>query len=382
MTLAIHDVAVLGAGVAGSSLAKLLADQGLDTVLLDQKAFPRHKVCGEFLSPESRSMLQSFGLEQYVEELRPMSIERTRLNFRYGQALEIALPGSAIGISRYSLDPALHHAAVASGAQLYTQTTVTALTFSDNCYSIETRQAGCAVPKLFRARAVIAAWGATNRNGLPGRHDVYDSKNEYIGVKSHFTGIDVDSVVELYFFDGGYLGISPIEGGRVNVAALLDRKEFDLVDSDKSILGFIRAVCRRNPKLAKRLAHAVPLSGTQAAVAPVRLSRKPLTWESIARVGDSSIMLPPLCGDGMSMALRSAGLCTPLVGRYLKGEITLAQWEQQYSQAIHKDFNGPMKWGRRLQWLFDLPILPRLMLAAAPVAPGLAYKLVQATRLK
>ncbi|WP_337101301.1 NAD(P)/FAD-dependent oxidoreductase [Paenibacillus sp. YIM B09110] len=382
MKQVVHDVAVLGAGVAGSSLAKLLADQGLDTVLLDQKSFPRHKVCGEFLSPESRSMLQSFGLEQYVQDLRPMSIERTRLNFRYGQALEIALPGSAIGVSRYSLDPALHRAAVVSGVQLYTQTTVTAVNFSDNYYSIETRQAGSAAPKLFRARAVIAAWGAANRSGLPGRHEVQDNKSEYIGVKSHFSGVNAEAVVELYFFDGGYLGISPIEGGRINVAALLKRKEFDLEGSDKSILSWINAACRRNPKLAKRMSLAVPTPGTQAAVAPVHLSRKPLPWNTIARVGDTSNMIPPLCGDGMSMALRSAGLCAPLAVRYLNGDVTLAQWEQQYSQAIHNDFDGPMKWGRRLQWLIGLPVLPRLMLAAAPVAPGLAYKLVQATRLK
>lgn len=381
MTMHIHDVAIVGAGVAGSSLAKLLADRGLDTLLLDQKAFPRHKVCGEFLSPESRSMLQSFGLDDYVEELRPTSIERTRLNFSYGKALDIALPGHAIGVSRYALDPALHRAATEAGAQLRTRTTVTAVNTYEGEYLIETKQDREETVTV-HARVVIAAWGAANRAGLPGSDEVQEYNEAFIGVKSHFSGIDIEPVVELYFFDGGYLGISPIEGGLVNVAALIERKDFAHANSEKSILGWINACCRRNPKLAKRLSHAAPVPGTQAAVAPVHLNKKPVAWNRIARLGDASIMIPPLCGDGMSMALRSAELCAPLTVSCLKGEITLAQWEQQYTKAIRKDFHGPIKWGRRLQSLLGWPILPRIMLAAAPYAPGLAYKMVQATRLR
>ncbi|MDQ0057903.1 NAD(P)/FAD-dependent oxidoreductase [Paenibacillus harenae] len=381
MTMHIHDVAIVGAGVAGSSLAKLLADRGLDTLLVDQKSFPRHKVCGEFLSPESRSMLESFGLDDYIQELRPASIERTRLNFSYGKALEINLPGHAIGVSRYALDSVLHRAATEAGAKLRTRTTVTAVTPHDYGYLIETKQ-DRAEAVTIHARAVIAAWGAANRAGLPGRAEVEHDKEAFIGVKSHFSGIEAEPVVELYFFNGGYLGISPIEGGLVNVAALLKRKEFTHADSDKSILGWIDACCRRNPRLAKRLTHADPVPGTQAAVAPVHLNKKPAAWNRIARLGDASIMIPPLCGDGMSMALRSAELCAPLAVSYLKGEMTLAQWEQQYTKAIRKDFHGPLKWGRRLQWLLGLPFLPRIMLTASPYTPGLAYKMVQATRLK
>ncbi len=120
----IRDVAVVGAGIAGSSLAKALADRGWDTVLIDRQRFPRHKVCGEFLSPESRQMLNAFGLRSHVEALDPSLINRTRLIFNQGDAIDIPLPGTALGVSRHSLDPALHHAALGAGVQVQTAAAV------------------------------------------------------------------------------------------------------------------------------------------------------------------------------------------------------------------------------------------------------------------
>lgn len=370
------DVAVLGAGVAGSSLAKSLADRGWETVLIDRKHFPRHKVCGEFLSPESRTMLKTFGLQEAVESLNPSLIERSRLILSKGAELEVPLPGIAFGVSRYSLDSALHGSAIGSGVQMLPATTVTNVYPDHGGYTIEAKQGE--ERKDLRVRAVIAAWGA---NGHPvlSRHRPNPDRT-YIGVKSHFRGLEMEPVVELYFFDGGYLGISPIEGGIFNVAALLRRKAFR--NAEKTIEGLLDAACGRNPRLYRKLVHAVPVQGTQAAVAPVDLTRKPVTWSSIPHVGDAVVMIPPLCGDGMSMALRSALLCAPLADRYLSGRLSLHDWQREYSKSVRREWKGPLAWGRLVQRLFDFPVLPRLFLGAARWAPGLANGLVNATRLK
>lgn len=86
----------------------------------------------------------------------------------------------------------------------------------------------------------------------------------HIGVKSHYSGIEMEPVVELYVFPGGYLGISPIDGGLVNVAALL--KQSAIGKTEKTILGMIEAAARRSPKLYRKLAQATPVPGTQSAV--------------------------------------------------------------------------------------------------------------------
>ena len=374
----ILDAAVLGAGLAGSSIAKALADKGWETLLLDRQAFPRHKVCGEFLSPESQSTLQALGIHEFVGELGHREIERIRIIFENGGEVELSLPGCAWGLSRYSLDSALHQAAEQAGARLQKGVTVTAVHPTARGYIIHSKQGGEA--RSIEARAVIAAWGTSRRSGLPGYQRHASVKHSYVGVKSHFRGIAMDPVIELYFFRGGYLGLCPIEGGLVNVSALLEREA--AVDAGKTILAIINGAATRNPKLHERLRLAEPVSGSQAAVAPVYLNRKPLAWDQLPLLGDAGAMIPPLCGDGMSMALRSAALCAPLADSYLSGNLTMADWRHAYTKSINREFKGPLRWGGILQWLFGAPAVSDWLPSAARLAPGLAQALVQATRIK
>ncbi|GGD57424.1 NAD(P)/FAD-dependent oxidoreductase [Paenibacillus nasutitermitis] len=377
MVDAVHDVIVLGGGVAGSSVALALAKKGWDTLLLDRQRFPRHKVCGEFLSPESQRMLHALGMREPLEQLGPSLIRRTRLIFNHGRQLEIPLPGTAIGISRYRLDTALHAGAVRAGVKLRTETTVTSVYPAGSGYVVEARQGK--VCTSYYARIVIAAWGSNPRAGLPG-HTEHPEGKRYLGVKSHFAGIKTEPVVELYFFPGGYLGLSPVEGGYMNVAALLEQGIFG--QTGKSVLGMIQEAWGRNRHLFARLAHAEAVPGTQAAVSPVNLNRAVNAWDMLPQVGDATVMIPPLCGDGMSMALRSSELCAPLADSWLRGEISLQQWQHNYTQSIQREFQRPLWWGRRLQWIFGVPVLPQLMLGAARFTPRLAYGMVQATRIK
>ncbi|OME77714.1 monooxygenase [Paenibacillus sp. FSL A5-0031] len=374
----ILDAAVLGAGIAGSSLAKALADKGWETLLLDRQSFPRHKVCGEFLSPEAQGTLQVLGLSESIKALGPSLIERIRLIFENGAEINIPLSSAAWGLSRYSLDAALHQAAQQAGAKLQTGTTVTAVKATDFGYSIETKQNGKF--SSVEARTVIAAWGANKHAGLPGYKQHQTAKPSYMGVKSHFRGIAMEPVVELYFFRGGYLGLCPVEDGLVNASALLARDSF--ADAGKTILGIMKAAARRNSRLHEKLALGESVQGSQAAVAPVHLNHKPHAWDQLPLLGDAGAMIPPLCGDGMSMALRSAALCAPLADRYLNGSLTMADWQLAYIRAIKREFEGPLRWGSFLQWLFHMPTVSSWLPNAARIAPPLAQGLVRATRLK
>jgi flavin-dependent dehydrogenase len=374
----IVDAAVLGAGLAGSSLAKALADKGWETLLLDRHSFPRHKVCGEFLSPESQSTLHALGINESLAGLGHCEIERIRIIFENGAEMELSLAGKAWGLSRYALDSALHLAAVQAGANLQTGATVTAVHKSDRGYIIHAKQGGEACS--FEARAVIAAMGASQRSGLPGNRSSASIKSSYLGVKSHFRGIAMEPVIELYFFRGGYLGLCPIEGGMVNASALLQRET--AVNEGKTILAIIYGVARRNPRLHEKLTHAEPVIGSQAAVAPVYIKRKPQAWDELPLLGDAAAMIPPLCGDGMSMALRSAAMCAPLADSYLRGSLSQADWQHTYSREINLEFKRPLRWGSLLQWLFETPALSRWLPDAARLAPSIAQGLVHATRLK
>src|SRR5690349_22682761 len=102
--MAMHDLVIIGAGVAGSSLAAALASRGWDVVLLERRQLPHHKVCGEFLSPESQASLRTLGLYDTVAALGPSAMTRARLFSPRGFHLQVELPGVAWGVSRFALD--------------------------------------------------------------------------------------------------------------------------------------------------------------------------------------------------------------------------------------------------------------------------------------
>ncbi|GBF74479.1 hypothetical protein PA598K_02826 [Paenibacillus sp. 598K] len=372
------DVVVIGAGIAGSAAAIALARRGWRTALLDRQRFPRHKACGEFLSPESLAMLAELGLSGAVRASEPAEIREAALLLHGQRELRLPLPGTALGLSRYRLDQMLHDQATASGATLVTGVAASAVRRCDDGYIIE--QSGAAAEPL-HARAVIVATGSSARSGMPGAHSRAGGRQpRYIGIKTHLDSLAIGGTVELYFWEGGYLGLAPIEGGQVNAAALL--RQDATMRGQGSILELLEQACRRHPALERRLRGAQPVPGTQAAVSPVPIGRRLLAWDETALIGDAASVIPPLCGDGMSMALRSALLCAEQADRYLAGRRDLDGWRHAYERELRRQLAGPRRWGRLLQWALGRPGLAPLLREAAVVAPRLARGLVQATRLR
>ncbi|OAB28424.1 hypothetical protein PMSD_22085 [Paenibacillus macquariensis subsp. defensor] len=375
----IIDALVIGGGIAGGSLAKQLAGLGWHTVLLDRQTFPRHKTCGEFLSPESQEMLSKLGLDAVMESLEPQKISKARLIFAEGGTVEVPLPGTAWGISRYKLDAALHEAVVQAGASVRTGMSVISIKQHELGYEVKIKLRG--EVEVIQARTVYAAWGSHRHASMFDKPYIVDwSKPSYVGIKSHYSGMDPELVTELYFVKGGYVGISPVENGYSNVAALLDKEVVKGVGT--SVTAIFEAVSRDNPQLVQRMKHAVPIAGTQASIAPVHLSSHPLAWHVIPHLGDAAVVIPPLCGDGMSIALRSSFLCCALADRYLRGDISLSRWKEEYTQAMEQEFSGLIRRGRYAHRLCSMPSITRWFPSAVRLFPPLGKYLVKATRLR
>ncbi|QNK58650.1 NAD(P)/FAD-dependent oxidoreductase [Paenibacillus sp. PAMC21692] len=372
------DVAILGAGIAGSCMAILMARRGWKVALIDRRTFPRHKVCGEFLSPEAVDSLIALGLGDCLQSLGPAVIGRARLILGNGASIVAPLPGPAWGISRYRLDEALHEEARLAGAEVVTETAVAAAHLASDGYELQTRQGAKSAP--IRSRTVIGAWGGNGR--VPDFPDAVRRRPApcpYMGIKMHVSGIEMDGDLELYFFEGGYLGLSSAGQGIVNAAALLDKRAFR--HSPSTVIGWLKEAEARHPALARRMEEALPLEESQAAIAPVRLYDAPLAWNGIPLIGDACVTIPPLCGDGMSMAIRSAELCAESADLFLRGEATREQWRRDYEGAIARQFRGPLRWGRLLQRTAGHPAFSMLAATAASRLPGVVRQLVKATRL-
>lgn len=175
-------IAVVGAGLAGSAAAIAARAAGATVELIERSHHPRHKVCGEFLSPEVAGELERLGLWSGFVALSPARMTRMVLRFARREK-RCRLPEPAWGLSRYQLDWLVHRSALEKGATL------------------------------------VDAPSAATRIIASGRRPPSRGGERLFGFKSHFRGPTNDAV-ELYFIDGGYIGVSPVENGLTNVCGL------------------------------------------------------------------------------------------------------------------------------------------------------------------
>jgi flavin-dependent dehydrogenase len=373
-----YDIAILGGGLAGSSLAATLSRQGWRVVVIERRHLPQHKVCGEFLSPESQGTLQRLGLAETVANLAPAPMHEAVLTAPMGVSLRLGLPGTAWGVSRFALDAALLEAAAQAGATVQPGTTALALEHHAQGYTITTRREQAR--DTVRARAAIVACGRNPPAALraPTEAATRQQRPQHIGIKAHYRGLARAPQVELYLFPGGYVGLNPVEGAHNNVCLLATYAALQAAGG--SVPELLNAIRSWNPAFDRRLAGGELVADSMVTVAAVDTARPASLWDGAARVGDAVTMIPPLCGDGMAMALRSAELCAPLAHTYLRGNSTLAEWEQHYRAQWHHEFDAILRVGRLLQRFLIRPGLADSTLLLGKLLPPLAQHAVRSTR--
>jgi flavin-dependent dehydrogenase len=399
---AAYDIVVVGAGPAGSAFAAGMAARGHSVVLVEKRRLPAHKVCGEFLSPEAQASLTNLGLYDRVASLAPSPMTAARLVSRRGITLDVPLPGTAWGLSRYAFDAALADAAAHAGAEVLYGVTASAIDCADDralrlvdggadgrADDPADRSARTAPRRLVRlreggderiieTRAVVLACGRHPPIAL--RPSARSGATSAIGAKRHYRGLTMPARVELYLFRDGYAGLAPVEDGRVNLCLLASKSALDR--AGRSTAALLDAAAQWNPALGQRLAGAEVVLGTEVAVAPVDAYAPATPWDGVARLGDAAVMIPPLVGDGMAMALRSAELCVPLADDCLTGRISEDTWAARYRSAWHAEFAGPVRTSRALSRVLAQPHAADALLVVGAVVPALSSQLVRATRGK
>ena len=175
-------VHVIGAGPAGSAAALAARAEGARVSIAENARLPRHKVCGEFLSPGVQAALERLGVWREFLAQGPAPIRRFVLHVGRTEKRG-RFPECGWGLSRYALDGFLHARAVAAGAALG--------------------------PGEEGARVVVAS----------GRRAERPRGGRLFGFKAHFEG-PADDAVEMFFCAGWYAGVSPVEGGATNVCGI------------------------------------------------------------------------------------------------------------------------------------------------------------------
>lgn len=367
---------VIGAGPGGTGFATAMARRGYRTLLLERGVLPRHRVCGEFLSPEALASLDALG----VHLKGAIPIRAVEFSGPGGERLRFGLRAPAWGIARHSMDEQMATAAVRAGVKLRTNATACRLERDEaqGCWRVQLRD-----DAPVEGRLLVGAWGrgalpGLRSGGAQGDGDRPSGAPRFIGVKLHLSGIAPAPAVELACFEGGYGGLAPIAGGQTNLSLLLTPERFrESAPTPEQLLASLPDLA---PALAPRLWGAQLVPETWRVVAGVDTDRPNRPWDGIPLIGDAATMIPPLAGQGMAMALGAAALLVHPADRFLQGRITLAGLERSYGRSWHSSFALRLFIGRRLHSLLLSPERAGPLISWGGRIPGLGRLLFGLTR--
>lgn len=375
------DVAIVGAGPAGSATAILLARQGYRVGLIDKATFPRDKSCAECMSPAIEGILDRLGVLEQVEAAHPAHLPGFDIYSPGGRVCRgdyggIAAPdGSyhqhALALPRYLFDHLLVERARSEGVEVLegtrlqeyqvegagsrqvavsatVQTTQSALVarpsgdgLSGGKASASERKASPSSATL-RARLLVAADGVHSL--IARRLGVHrpSTRHRKIALVTHMRGIrDLGVYGELHVGRGLYAGLAPLEppeiGDLCNVSIVVDERE------SKRLAGRVEAFFDESLQtflaLAPRLGDARRTKGILA-ISRLAVSAQHISADGVMLVGDATGFYDPFTGEGIYRALRGAELLAEVAGAALAADDCSAARLSAYDRLHRREFAG------------------------------------------
>ncbi|HEV8426919.1 MAG TPA: NAD(P)/FAD-dependent oxidoreductase [Pyrinomonadaceae bacterium] len=356
------DVIIAGGGPAGSSAAIHLARNGLHVLLVEQKKFPRAKLCGEFISPECERHFKNLGVADAIKLSGPAAITETVFYSSSGR--QVTIPSSwfggpaAFGLSRAVMDHVLLQRARDCGATvLEGSTIIDPIVDGHNVRGVRLKT-DCHEHEYF-APLTIDATGRAHILARRLQTGEPKSKAKLIAFKVHLRNTRVaPNACEIYFYPEGYGGLSSIEGDVSNLCFIISAEQVKRHYSNPEFV--VRDMVMKNRRAAYTLERAKPESEWLSASWERFGRQHPSPANGLLAIGDSAAFIDPFTGSGMLMALESGALAADVIVRY--GD-KLAM--DQIPAALCADYTAQygQKFDSRLRicgWLRRLAFRPRL----------------------
>jgi flavin-dependent dehydrogenase len=335
------DVVIIGGGLAGLCNALHLTKFGKKVALFEKNSYPTHKVCGEYISNEVLPYLNFLAVNPF--QFGAVAIDSFQLSTVQNKTIDCKLPLGGFGISRFTLDYELYKIAIERKVTIF-QDTVTAISFQNNSFTIQTKE-----NRTLKATVAIGAFGKRSTLDTFLERSFMKQKSPYLGVKIHVKGNFPSNLVALHNFKGGYCGVSKVEQNVINLCYITD---FDSFKKYKDINKFQEEIVFKNAYLKSIFKNSAPLFEKPISISQISFQNKKKVENHMIMCGDTAGMIHPLCGNGMSMAIQSAQLASPLIIEFLEEKITRAQLEKQYIKTWNKQFKKRVKVGHFIAYLF------------------------------
>jgi len=342
------DVLVIGAGPAGATAALLLARGGLSVLAVEKSAFPRRKVCGEYISATSWPLLHELGAGHLEASAGPPVHAVGFFAGEHMASSPMPLLGERAGraVRREILDTALAGLAQGAGAELRQPTTLAYCERAGDAFLARLQDEDGGEEEV-QARIVVDAHGSWERAprdpaAKPLRRDA-----DLLGFKAHFAEARLaNGLMPLVLFPGGYGGLVAVDERQVSFSCCVRRDALRAIrerargqPAGEALLEHVMRSCRG---VREALAPAWRASPWLAA-GPIRPGIRPLHDRGTFFVGNAAGEAHPLVAEGISMAIQSARLAAAALLETSRldaaaldeaGRVYAAQWRANFAARL------------------------------------------------
>ena len=342
-----EPITIVGGGLAGLTLGIGLRQRGIPVTLWEAGRFPRNRVCGEFISGRGQDALARLGLLPALENAGACPARSAAFFAGNASVPQRPLAQPGLCISRFVLDKLLADEFQRLGGEL---------------------KAG------ERWRGADGA-GIVQASGR--RVEPVVGGYRWIGLKVHARNVLTSADMELHFLPSGYVGVCRLPGGIFNVCGMF-RSETTFPDLSKTWRHLLRGPA--DSALHARLASVPFDEETFCAVAGLDTRPRKAARLAGCCIGDALTMIPPMTGNGMSMALESAEFATGPLVEYSRGRLEWSQARRKIAQACDASFSRRLRWAGWLQRLLFLPPARTLLMRLTARSERLGHALFKLTR--
>ncbi|MFN2491658.1 MAG: NAD(P)/FAD-dependent oxidoreductase [Pyrinomonadaceae bacterium] len=392
------DVAIAGGGPAGASAAIHLALKGARVLLIEEKKFPRPKLCGEFISPECLTHFKRLGVLDKMRDAGGSTLCETVFYSRKGNSVAVPSewfkPGArALGLSRSEMDQKLLERAKSAGVTVLEEAHATPLIGNPghvHGLRVKTRAATRDVVSDYPALVTIDATGRVSalsrqinasetRNGRTSKRP---TKRSLVAFKAHMENSRLaDGACEIYFYRGGYGGLSSVEGELTNLCFIVSAEDVRHHASNPEIV--MREIVMKNVRAAYTLEKATSRPPWLSVSLDGFGRREPCPAVGLLTVGDAAAFIDPFTGSGMLMALESGVVAAEVIARHLVGlrknegfQLLACEYRAEYFGT----FNKRLRISSLLRRAAFVPRLAEGAIFVFGLNAGIRRKLARATR--
>jgi menaquinone-9 beta-reductase len=345
------DVAIIGAGPAGSSAAIQLAAKGYSITLIDKEQFPRQKLCGDFLNPINWPMLRELEVERAVLACPHEKISVFRFTSFSGEEAEIPLPAGrdeavvGLGLRRFDLDHVLLNRAKSLGVTVLDGWKPKELERQPNGWVLKANKSDAF--EEFGARMLI---GADGRNSWVAHHlglaKPAAMQGRSVGFQFRLERSNrAAGKVEIHLFPGGYAGVVGVDGDTATLGLAIEKHRLLDGRPEQSLL---KSILPQNPWLKEMLrgARAIEMRSTY----PVYFPPRRAYGDGVLLVGDAARVNEPVTGEGIYFALKSGELAARTIDQAFRksdfsaGQLCSYEWECRSAFRPRRGINALIRW--------------------------------------